>query len=116
MTTRIQIKGNVKLYDMQPQILLAINVAAVHYDNNSTNCVITSMNDSGNSHRVNSLHAIGHAVDLRTKNLPLDSIAKSRFADDIRSDLGPNYDVLLENLGDPNEHLHIEYQPHRAAL
>ena len=112
------LKETVKLNDMSPQILLAVMVAAPLFAEHSIECVITSLNDSGKWHRQHSLHAIGHAVDLRTKNLPLGNAKKIRFAQDLWDRLGGRYgtfDVVLENLGQDNEHLHIEYQPHTAV-
>jgi hypothetical protein len=115
---RIKIKETVKLNDMSPQILLAINVAASIYAAHQTECVVTSLNDSGKWHRQHSLHAIGHAVDLRTKNLPLGNAEKLAFKEEVSKALGGRFgpfDVILENVGANNEHLHIEYQPHHAV-
>lgn len=91
-------------------------IIAEHYRRAKTTMVITSVNDSGKVHRFTSLHAAGMAADVRTKNLPLDRADKISFVQEIAYDLGDNFDCLLEGHGTPSEHLHVEYQPHRAAL
>jgi hypothetical protein len=80
--------------------------------------VVTSLNDSGEHHSRNTLHAIGHAVDLRTHSLAFDNLAKVQLGQELWENLGGangEYDVVLEDLGGSNEHIHIEYQPHRAV-
>lgn len=113
---RIGIKEGVKLYGLSPELLLGIMVVSGHYETLKVPMIITSLNDSGTSHRGNSLHAMGQAADIRSKNLPLDQDQKKHLVQAISYDLGDNYDIILEAAGTPNEHLHIEYQPHRAAL
>jgi hypothetical protein len=71
-------------------------------------CVITSGNDS--IHKVGSLHARDKALDFRTRTLA-DRADKFKFRDAMRGLLGPGYDVILEDVGGPNEHLHVEYDP-----
>jgi len=99
-----------------PELVLGLMIVAEHYRKADTAMVITSVNDSGRVHRFASLHAVGAAADIRTKSLPLDRAGKIHFVQQITYDLGENYDCILEGVGTPNEHLHIEYQPHRAAL
>lgn len=106
------------MFDLSTQILLAIQIAASLWGRHSTPLVITSGNDSGGAHGINTLHAIGNAVDVRTKNLPLDNMGKLNLAGDLWELLGTRdgqFDVVLEDLGGPQEHVHIEYQPHRAV-
>jgi len=79
--------------------------------------VITSVNDG--THGKKSLHAIGHAVDIRVHGLD-EQLEESLedFGLTIWDCLGGpvgQYDVVMEHLGTPNAHLHIEYQPHSAA-
>lgn len=116
----MRVKGpQVKFHDMSPQILFAIIVADGVYREHGAALVITSLNDSGHVHRAMSLHAIGHAVDLRTHNLDLTSTEKYALAEDIWARLGGRegqFDVILEGVGSSHEHLHIEYQPHRAVI
>ena len=67
---------------------------------------ITSWADG--SHMVGSYHKLnGRAVDVRTKSL-LPGLAQV-FAIGIRTRIGAlGFDVLLEDLGGENEHLHVE--------
>ena len=68
---------------------------------------VTSLKDG--KHSANSLHYSGLAVDIRSKHLTQEESRKVFFA--LKNDLGPDYDVLLENEGKENEHLHVEYDP-----
>lgn len=116
----LELKPGVRLDNMSPQIGLAIQVAVEAWkatlglelgeSRNTVPLVITSIND--NKHSRTSLHHIGHACDIRTKTLPT-ATAKRWFAAEVRRRLGAEFDVILEKLGTPNEHLHIEYQPKR---
>lgn len=69
---------------------------------------ITSGNDSG--HMKNSKHYTDDALDIRTKNFPTLQ-AKLDFVKCLKSRLGPNYDVFIEDIGGMNEHIHAEYDP-----
>jgi len=69
---------------------------------------ITSGMDS--LHSPNSLHYALRAIDVRTKNFPTPQ-AKLDFVAALRVELGPDYDVLLESIGQPQEHVHIEHDP-----
>ncbi len=70
--------------------------------------VITSGIDG--NHGFRSLHYALRGLDVRSKNFPtLDS--KERFAVALRNELGLGYQVILEHIGEPNEHFHIEFDP-----
>ena len=105
-----------KLHDLSPQILLAIEVAHGQFMRRTTEMVITSVNDG--THGKNSLHAIGHAFDIRVHNLQATKEEIENLALDILEALGGPvgpFDVVVESLGTPNAHIHIEYQPHYSA-
>jgi len=68
---------------------------------------ITSSMDG--SHMQNSKHYDGLAEDYRTHDLP-DALKYNMF-NEVRNILGTDYDVLFEYETQPNEHLHIEYDP-----
>jgi hypothetical protein len=71
--------------------------------------VITSGSDS--THMVGSKHYIGEAVDVRSKTFgPQD---KRAFADALRDALGPQFTVLLEHEGLPQEHWHVQVKKGR---
>lgn len=108
----IRLKDGVKLDGLSPQILLAIVVAdqlrnSMGWSIETLDTVVTSVCDG--KHRKDSLHYKGRAVDLRTHDLTL--AQKNRWASRLRGYLGKDFDVLLEGLGTPNEHLHIEWDP-----
>jgi len=72
-------------------------------------CTITSGNDG--VHGENSLHSrdgLCRALDYRTKDYRSDKLT---LRDRIKSDLGDEFDVVLEHLGEDNEHIHVEYDP-----
>lgn len=74
-------------------------------------CVVTSGNDS--KHGADSLHPKDRALDFRTRTIA-EREDKFRFRDTLRAALGPDFDVVLEDVGGPNEHLHAEYDPKAA--
>lgn len=115
----IVLKPGVKLFDLAPQIVLAVLVAQPLWGEHGLDLVITSLNDSGDHHSERSLHAIGHAVDLRTRNLPLSASGKRQIAGILWTRLGGTdgpFDVVFEGADTPSEHIHVEYQPHRAFI
>lgn len=69
---------------------------------------ITSSMDGQHMH--NSKHYYGLAEDYRTHDLP--DRCKHAMFDEVREILGVDYQVIFEGEGTPNEHLHIEYDPH----
>ena len=112
----LRLKEGVQLHDLSPQIVVAMTVAADLYHKLGEDCIVTSCNDG--NHRMNSLHAIGHACDLRVHNLHMQHQEIRDFALEIQDYLGGvggSFDVIAENLGTAQAHIHIEYQPHWAA-
>lgn len=84
-------------------------IVNVWKDNNAPTPVITSGNDS--RHDADSLHYEDNAIDIRGNNI---SDEKGRkMAQDLRTILGNDYDVLFEQPSDDpaEDHIHIEYQP-----
>lgn len=67
--------------------------------------VVTSIWDG--HHSENSLHFIGCAADVRSKNLNGDE--KHRVLHKTISRLGTDYDLILEAEGEANEHYHLEW-------
>lgn len=117
----MELKPGVRLDNMSPQIGLAVQVAwwawwdttveySISVNGKCPSFVVTSINDG--KHSRTSLHHVGHACDLRTKTLPTVK-AKRWFAAEVRRRLGSDFDVFLEDLGKPNEHLHLQYRPKR---
>ena len=107
----IKLKSGVRLRGLRPEMALAHTIVAAVYADYTTDCVITSANDSG--HGWGSLHFAGAALDYRTNTVP-DLVVKQELQLTIASALGEDFDVILENVGLPQEHLHVEYQSKRA--
>lgn len=113
---KLRLKDGVKLdgidLEVFAEILLALRDVAM--DMKLSEVVITSALDG--KHSEGSLHPKGKALDIRTKNLK-DRRAKKRFKDlmaevlNLDAFVPGQYDVILEDLGGPNEHLHCEYDP-----
>jgi hypothetical protein len=68
---------------------------------------VTSLLDG--RHMTGSKHPKGEAVDIRTHGLGTD--LPPVLVQKIKTILGPGYDVILENRGTPNEHIHVEWDP-----
>ena len=69
--------------------------------------LITSGNDG--IHMARSFHYKDRALDFRTKHLSIAN--KKALVTAVKRRLGRDYDVILENAGGTNEHLHVEYDP-----
>lgn len=104
------LKTGVSTRGIGPELLLALFICEQIYALTGTNMVITSLNDG--RHSMKSKHWLGHAADLRTHNLP-QRVDKQDIVRDIKKALGnsKDYDVILESIDTPNEHIHIEFDP-----
>ena len=113
----MRLKYSVKLSGLTPQIVLGAVIIADVYTSLDKNaiCTITSANDS--IHSPKSLHygregkytdGLCRALDFRTHDFDGD---KQQLLHECKEALGPDFDVVLEAEGSPNEHLHVEYDP-----
>lgn len=105
----MKLKPGVSLKGMTPQMVVAMIVVRDAYGSVDLEPTITSCNDG--KHGENSLHSrdgMCRAMDVRSKPL-LTSPAKHAMLAQLRSDLGEEFDVVLENEGEDNEHFHIEW-------
>lgn len=102
----MKLKLGVRLKDLSPQMAMASLVIYSIYQAKGMECVVTSANDS--KHGTNSHHYKGNALDFRTKSFVGD---KAWLREEIDDCLGQDFDVVLEDLGGDNEHLHVEYDP-----
>lgn len=96
------------LPSVQPKILVimaAINNAAEFLK--LPEMYITA--GSNGKHMQGSKHYSLEALDFRTHHLT--SIETAALIKEIRSRLGPDYDVIFEDVGKENEHGHVEYDP-----
>ena len=101
----MRIKLGVKVNGIKPEMILAYVVANDIYSEYEIECVITSCTDSSHSHA--SLHYVGYAIDLRTRDMGIQ--LETVITDRLQLALGDQYDVVLEN-----DHIHVEYQPKEA--
>jgi hypothetical protein len=98
----MQLKADVKVKGLQPEILLAIMVAKEVYADAGQTFTITSICDG--KHSDASLHYKGQAVDIRTRDLS--GVTALDIASRIKIRLGGDYDVVVEG-----DHIHVEFQP-----
>ncbi len=99
----MKLKEGVNPTGLKPEIMLAIQCACMVYHKYGYDLTLTSICDG--EHSAGSLHYVGLAVDLRIKNITHEPMRREIF-EEIRDNLGANYDVILEST-----HIHIEYQP-----
>lgn len=85
-------------------VIAAAVINTAHAMGLTKDMVITSGNDG--RHMPGSKHGTGDALDIRTKHLTRQE--RLNFIEFLGDRLGPDYDVVLEHLGRPNEHLHVE--------
>jgi len=57
-----------------------------------------------------SIHYAGGAEDLVFLS-PLELVVKQQIVEEWRISVGPDFDVLFEDPGTSNEHVHCEWQP-----
>ena len=104
----MRLKAGVKLAHLSPQMALGAAIVAAVYSRFGVECVVTSANDSKHSQR--SKHYVGDALDFRTKQATLDG-REEDLREEVKAALGDDFDVVLEDVGTDNEHLHVEYDP-----
>lgn len=96
------IKSGVDISGIRPEMVLAFVIAQPILAAHGVNMVITSVMDG--KHGRASLHYVGQAGDLRSRDLKPSEWEDVR--DSLKAALGPQFDVVLE----PN-HFHLEFQP-----
>lgn len=75
--------------------------------------IITSGSERDEYHSYGSLHYAGAAWDFTTKDWGVELEVKAAMVVDYNDRLGPDFDLILEDPGGPNEHAHLESQPKR---
>lgn len=104
----MRLKPNCK-YEFINQAIADATLVCYHVLNkHGYEFVKTSIADG--EHGEGSLHPSGEAFDFRSKHIPLVE-RKKAILKEIQESLTQDFDVLLENIGEPNEHFHLEYQP-----
>mgnify|MGYP003135618127 CR=1 FL=1 len=78
--------------------------------------VVTSVNDS--RHAKTSKHYVNAAIDLRTKGQAANTMGstarKQKFRRRLAALLGDLFTVILEGLGKPYEHIHVQVRKGRS--
>lgn len=72
--------------------------------------VVTSVNDS--RHSINSAHYRDEAVDIRCNDRP--KLMDMLMCQHLERELGPDFFVLYESEGTPNEHIHVQLRKGRT--
>lgn len=89
------------------QILYAIIIAEQVWKEQNLDLWITSVSDSVGDRVKTSLHPSGLAFDMRIlPKLGHNDTINKLLADNLRTRLGPQYDVVLET-----DHIHCEFDP-----
>ena len=96
----------VNLETLTPAMIIGVLVAYDVFNSHNSVLVITSGDDG--THMAGSKHYNGNAVDIRSHDL---HGIQALMVVHLKKQLGDRYDVLLEDPGGPNEHIHIEYDP-----
>lgn len=91
-----------RITGLRPEMVLACFIISQRYENFGYTCTITS--GTNDPHSRGSKHYIGNACDFRTRNVAPNRLTE--LVDQIKSALGDEYDVVLED-----NHLHVEFDP-----
>lgn len=108
----LQFKEGVSIkLNNNPFLLYALTIVEKVYESRGNRiATITSGNDS--QHMKESLHYKNRAFDVRTKDVP--NAVVMQIFNDLKTILNSDgYDVLHENPGTDNEHIHIEFDPRK---
>jgi len=96
------IKEGAKVNGLRPEILIAWDIAYNVYIKYGVDCILTE--GTGGTHGIGSLHYVGLAIDLRTRDFKAGIAEEVKV--ELKSLLSSQYDVILES-----DHFHVEYQP-----
>ena len=95
----MRLKPGVRIHGIKPEVLFALNVLESIWP---TELVVTCGMEG--KHGRGSLHYVGYAVDVRTRDLEPEELAA--LVSVAKDSLGQDFDVVLEKT-----HLHVEFQP-----
>ena len=104
----IELKPGVRLHGIRPEVVLGIHVAEGVWDAIGTHTLVVTACIEG-IHTNGSSHYNGCAVDLRTKTLAPGHAPQ--VVAGLKAALGTDFFILLENAGEANEHVHLEFRP-----
>lgn len=98
----IKLKSGARIDNLQPEIVLGILIAEGVYDSLGVDLVITEV--TGSKHQKGSLHYVGLAVDLRSRDFSKEQLPV--VLANLRENLGTEFDVVYEQ-----DHVHVEFDP-----
>lgn len=98
------LKKGVTISGISPELVLGLMVVDGIYRSNGEDLTVTSITDG--RHSRSSRHYIGMAADLRTNNIS--KLNTDIILMQLREHL-PEFYIILENEGTPNEHIHIQF-------
>lgn len=102
-------KATVRFKRFTPAMLTLLNALYAadqgRMEGQPADLVITSANDA--AHLATSKHYTDQALDVRSKTFATEA-AKRDFLVSLRAQLGPQFTVLYEDAGTPNEHFHLQ--------
>ena len=105
----IIVKRGASIEGCRPEILLAAIKIESLYAKHGVDLVITSGSEEYEHDAYRSAHYRGDGQDWRIKSIPKQDRKKLLRA--IKRKLGPNYVVIHENIGTPQEHIHAHWSP-----
>lgn len=98
----MELKAGVGTAGLRPELLLGLIIAQTVYKEYSVPFVVTEI--TGAEHSVGSLHYLGLAADLRSRDIP--KAVFNALVSVLRRRLGDDFEVLVES-----DHLHLQYRP-----
>lgn len=105
----LRIGSNCRIFGLRPEVVLAIALITPLFIKHEAEGTLSHAMDG--KHSTNSLHYSGNAVDITFSSAVAHHI-KLVILQSIQWMLGSDFDVLMEDTGKANEHIHIEFQPH----
>lgn len=104
----VRFKAGVSITGARAELVLGLVLAEQVFRDWRAPLVVTSVMDG--RHAQGSLHYLGLAADLRSKHLETE--LRERVLRGLEDTLGPlGFQVLLEDEGESNEHIHLEHDP-----
>ena len=92
---------------IRPELVIGLVIAESVYADHGAELTVAALTNG--THHPGSLHYQGAAADLRTHDIAPEVV--QHILASLRTALGDDFDVVLEDAGTPNEHIHVEFQP-----
>lgn len=104
----IRIGPKARIHGMAPELTFANTVLLGILVKHGVVMILTHGVDG--VHTRASIHYCGGAEDLVFAGT-YEADKKGAIVQELKESIGQDFDVLFENPGEPNEHIHIEWQP-----